>query len=195
VLATRPDVALVATAHSLALQICYESSVDVGSSLSLKSEKGACSLEPHAKGIQTSPALVRLSELHSQWLTRIPAQAEDLWQWLLDQEQAVVLELLAFCVGQTVHAVQLPHDARTTPRFVNAHQLAKAVNLDMADWWTPTAESYLARVKKEQILEAIAEGITEKNLEDLRKMKKPDLVAAAERRLAQSRWLPALLRH
>ena len=195
VLATRPDVALVATAHSLALRICYESSYDVGSCLSLTTEKGACSLEPHAKGIETSPALVRLSELHSQWLTRIPAQAEDLWQWLLDQEQAVVLELLAFCVGQTVHAVQLPHDVRTTARFLSADHLAKAVNLDMADWWQPTAQSYLARVKKEQIIEAIAEGTTEKNFEDLRKMKKPDLVAAAERRLAESRWLPQPLRH
>ena len=161
----------------------------------MTSEKGACSLEPHAKGIETSPALVRLSELHSEWLTRIPAQAEDLWQWLLDQEQAVVLELLAFCVGQTVHAVRLPHDARTAPRFVAADQLAKAVKLDMADWWTPTAESYLSRVKKEQILEAIQDGTNERNLEDLRKMKKGDLVAAAERRLAESRWLPALLQY
>src|SRR5271165_6779914 len=53
----------------------------------------------------------------------------------------------------------------------------------------------LGRVKKEQILEAISEGTSETNLEDLRKMKKADLVAAAERRLAESRWLPQLLRH
>jgi hypothetical protein len=40
----------------------------------------------------------------------------------------------------------------------------EAVNLDMADWWTPTAESYLSRVKKDQILEAIGEGTTETRL-------------------------------
>ena len=106
----------------------------------------------------------------------------------------MVIELLAFCVGQTVHAVRLHHDGHTQPRFVAADQLAKAVNLDMADWWTPTGESYLGRVKKEQILEAIGEGTDEKNLEDLRKMKKAELVAAAERRLAQSRWLPEILK-
>ena len=100
-------------------------------------------MDVHAKGIQTSSAHVRLSELHTQWLTRIPAQAEDLWQWLLEQEQAVVIDLLAYCIGQTVHAVQLPQDARTTPRFVSADQLAKAVNLDMADWWTATGDTYL----------------------------------------------------
>jgi ParB family chromosome partitioning protein len=194
VLATRPDVALVAAAHSLALRVCYESCYDVGSCLSLSSEKGGCRLDSHAKAIETSLAQVRLSEIHSQWLKRIPASAEELWQWLLDQEQSVVLDLLAFCVGQTVHAVRLHHDSRTAPRFVAADQLAKAVNLDMADWWTPTGESYLGRVKKEQILEAIGEGTSETNLEDLRKMKKAELVAAAERRLAQSGWLPEILK-
>jgi ParB family transcriptional regulator, chromosome partitioning protein len=152
-------------------------------------------LDSHAKGIETSLAQVRLSEIHSQWLKRSPAEAEELWQWLLDQDQTVVIELLPFGIGQTVHAVRLPHDVRTAPRFGAADQLAKAVNLDMADWWTSTGETYLGRVKKEQILEAIAEGTAEKNLEDLRKMKKADLVAAAERRLAESRWLPQLLRH
>ena len=194
-LATRPDVALVAAAHSLALRVCYESCYEVGSSLSLTSEKGGCRLDSHAKGIETSLAQVRLSEIHSQWLKRIPAEAEELWQWLLDQDQTVVIELLAFCIGQTVHAVRLHHNARTEPRFVAADHLAIALSLDMADWWTPTGESYLGRVKKEQILEAISEGTSEKNLEDLRKMKKPDLVAAAERRLAESRWLPQLLRN
>ena len=118
----------------------------------------------------------------------------DFWQWLLDQEQPIVLDLLAFCVGQTVHAVRLNHDSSTAPRFVAADQLAQAVNLDMADWWTPTAESYLSRVKKDQILEAIGEGTTETNFEDLRKMKKAELVGAAERRLAESRWLPEILK-
>jgi ParB family transcriptional regulator, chromosome partitioning protein len=126
-------------------------------------------------------------------LARIPAQAEQLWQWLLDQEQTVVIDLLAFCVGQTVHAVRLHHDGRQ-PRFVAADQLAQAVKLDMADWWTPTGERYLGRVKKEEILRVIGEGISETNFEDLRKLKKGELAAAAERRLAGSRWLPEILK-
>jgi ParB family chromosome partitioning protein len=194
VLATRPDVALVAVAHSLALRVCYESCYDVGSCLSLSSEKGGCRLNSHAKGIETSLAQVRLSEIHEQWLKRIPAEVDQLWQWLLDQEQTIVIDLLAFCIGQTVHAVRLNHDSSTSPRFVASDQLAQAVNLDMADWWTPTGESYLGRVKKDQILEAIGEGTTETNFEDLRKLKKAELVAAAERWLDQSRWLPDILK-
>lgn len=105
----------------------------------------------------------------------------------------MVLELLAFCVGQTVHAVRLAHDSRTAPRFVATDKLAKAIDLDMADWWKATGESYLGRVKKEQILEAITEGTGETNLEELRKLKKPELVATAEKRLADTRWLPEIL--
>jgi ParB family chromosome partitioning protein len=152
VLATRPDVALVTAVHSLALRVCYESrySYDVGSCLSLSSEKGGCLLDSHAKGIETSLAQVRLSEIQDQWLKRIPEEAEQLWQWLLDQEQSVVMELLAFCIGQTVHAVRLAHDSGSAPRFLAADRLAKALNLDMADWWTPTVETYLGRIKKDQ---------------------------------------------
>ena len=186
VLATRPDVALVAAAHSLALRVCYpmEMTYDVGSALSLSSEKGGCSLESHAESIETSLAQTRLDEIHNQWLKWVPEDPAKFWQWLLDQEQTVVLDLLAFCIGQTVHAVRLHHDGRQ-PRFVAADQLAQAVNLDMADWWTPTGESYLGRVKKDQILQAIREGTNETNFEDLRKLKKGELVAAAERRLAE----------
>jgi ParB family transcriptional regulator, chromosome partitioning protein len=195
VLATRPDVALVAVAHSLALRVCYpmEMAYEVGSVLSLSSEKGGCSLESHAKNIATSLAHAQLDEIHNQWLKRIPEDPTDLWQWLLDQEQAIVLDLLAFCIGQTVHAVRLRHDDHQ-PRFVAADQLAQAVKLDMADWWTPTGESYLGRVKKDQILAAIGEGTNETNFEDLRKLKKGELVVAAERRLAGSRWLPEILK-
>ena len=194
VLATRQDVALVAAAHNLVLQVCYEGPCyEVGSCLSLTSEKGGCQLEPHAKGIETSIAQKTLSEMHSKWLKRIPADPEELWEWLLKQEQSVVLDLLAFCVGQTVHAVRLPHESPTQDRFVAADRLAD-VNLDMADWWTATGGSYLGRVKKDQIIEAIGEGTGEKNLEELRKLKKAELVATAEQRLAQSRWLPEILR-
>ena len=193
ILATRPDVALVAVTHALALRMCYECSYDVGSCLSLSSEKGGCRLDSHAKGIGTSPASVKLGELQAEWSERIPVQAEQLWQWLLDQEQTVVIDLLAFCVSQTVHAVRLHHDGRQ-PRFVAADQLAQAVKLDMADWWTPTGERYLGRVKKEEILRVIREGTSETNFEDLRKLKKAELVVAAERRLAESRWLPEILK-
>jgi len=83
--------------------------------------------------------------------------------------------------------VCLPHESATQVRFVAADRLAAAVNLDMADWWTATGESYLGRVKKDQAITTISEGTGDNNLEDLRKLKKTELVATAERRLAEKR--------
>jgi ParB family chromosome partitioning protein len=187
VLATRPDVALVVAAHALALQVCYETPCyNVGSALSLASEKGGCRLESHAKGIETSIAHTRSSEIHSQWLKHIPEEPEELWDWLLDQEQSVVMELLAFCVGQTVHAVRLAHDSGSAPRFLAADRLAKALNLDMADWWTPTGENYLGRVKKDQILAQDPEIVIEKQERGGRSQRRPfSKNRALERRIRE----------
>src|SRR5260370_2735738 len=48
-LATPPDVALVAVIHALALQVCYEAPhhYDAGSALSLTTDKGGCRLDSH----------------------------------------------------------------------------------------------------------------------------------------------------
>jgi ParB family transcriptional regulator, chromosome partitioning protein len=194
-LASRPDVALVAVTHALALRLCYpmEMVYGVGSALSLSSEKGVRNLESYA-GIETSLAHERLDEIQIQWLKQIPEDPAEFWQWLMEQEEAVVKKLLAYCVGKTVHVIRRPFHKGDEPEFVAADQIAKAISFDMSDWWTPTGESYLGRVKRDQILEAIGEGTTETNFEDLRKMKKAELVTAAERRLAGSRWLPEILR-
>ena len=52
-------------------------------------------------------------------------------------------------------------------------------------------ESNLGRIKKDQILGAITEGTGETHLEELRKLKKPELVATAEKRLASRHALVA----
>jgi hypothetical protein len=56
--------------------------------------------------------------------------------------------------------------------------------------------SYLGRVKKDQIIEAIGKGPVKRILRNFGslKIKKAELVATAEQRLAQSRWLPEILR-
>ena len=201
-LATRPDVALVAVTHKLALLVCYQSDTydkrreveEAGSALSLSSEKGGCRLSNHAKGIETGPAAVKLQQMHANWRKRIPAEPQKLWQWLLEQDQPVVLDLLAFCAGQTVHAVRINHGWPSDANLTAADHLAQAMGLEMADWWTVTGESYLRRVKREQILAAIQEGTGETNLESLGKLKKSELVEVAEARLAGTRWVPEIFR-
>ncbi|PZR82040.1 MAG: chromosome partitioning protein ParB, partial [Stutzerimonas stutzeri] len=66
--------------------------------------------------------------------------------------------------------------------------------LDVAKDWTPTVDSYLGRVTKAHIVEAVAEGVSEDAARRIADMKKPDMAQAAEQLLAGTGWLPAILR-
>jgi ParB family chromosome partitioning protein len=64
----------------------------------------------------------------------------------------------------------------------------------MAAYWQPTAEAYLSRVSKAQILEAVREAKSEAEADRIATMKKPDMAARAERLLEGTGWLPIILR-
>ena len=46
-----------------------------------------------------------------------------------------MLEFLAYCVAITVNALRREGDGHAEALFYHADMLAKAVGLDMADWW------------------------------------------------------------
>jgi ParB family transcriptional regulator, chromosome partitioning protein len=107
----------------------------------------------------------------------------------------MILELLTCCcVCQTVNAVQLPHQRPTEPRLEAANRLAEALALDVADWWRPTAAGFFMRVKREQAIAALVEATGANDAAALGKLKKSELAAEAEKRLADCRWLPAIFK-
>ena len=108
--------------------------------------------------------------------------------WLIGQPLDTLLELLALCSALSVSAMS-GREADTT-----GDALAAAVGLDMADWWTPTAGSYLAQVPKARIVEAVTEAVSIEKAAPLAKLKKGEAVAAAEALLQGTRWLPSPLR-
>lgn len=73
--------------------------------------------------------------------------------------------------------------------------MAQAVDLDMvsADW-QPTADTYLNRVPKARILEAVHEAKGEGTAQLLDHLKKGEMATEAERLLKGSGWLPEILR-
>lgn len=75
----------------------------------------------------------------------------------------------------------------------DANALAKAVGLDMADWWEPTAQGYLNHVPKAQIVQALKEARPDLADDGVGAMKKDVLVVKAASRLAGKQWLPAML--
>src|SRR3546814_8338677 len=77
----------------------------------------------------------------------------------------------------------------------HADALAQVVDLDMvAAGWTPTVESYLGRVTKPRILEAVRDGKGDREAQLIEHLKKGDMAKEAERLLAGSGWLPEPLR-
>jgi ParB family chromosome partitioning protein len=194
-LAGCPDVALLAVVHRLALELCYDGpSGGLPSALTLDPGKGTDRLDRHAKGIEESPAGIALREQYARWRSRLPEAPEGLWDWLVAQDQSVILQLLAFCASQTVDAVRLSHGAPDRARLAAADRLAQAVDLDMADWWKPASTGFLSRLTKDQILAVLTEVTGTADMAELKRLRKKDLLGEAERRLGSARWLPEPLR-
>ncbi|MET4030380.1 hypothetical protein ABIB94_001121 [Bradyrhizobium sp. JR7.2] len=123
----------------------------------------------------------------------MPRDAAQLWEFVTGLDHDSRIALFAHCTALTVNAVKLPFDLR--PRaLAAAGRLAGAVALDMTGYWRPTVQSYLGRVTKARILEAVREGVSEEAADHLSGMKKTEMAAAAEQLLAATDWLPLLLR-
>lgn len=101
--------------------------------------------------------------------------------------QETLVELLALCTALTL-------DAGVTRGSGNSDAIAEAVGLDMADWWAPTATSYLSHVPKSKLAEAVQEAVSGEEAQKLGKLKKAEAIAKAESLLAGTRWLPTPLR-
>jgi hypothetical protein len=72
--------------------------------------------------------------------------------------------------------------------------LAEAVSLDMTGYWRPTVRTYLGRITKARILEAVREAVSDEMAGRMAQMKKQDMAEAAKQLLAATGWLPALMR-
>jgi ParB family chromosome partitioning protein len=190
VLATNAEVALASVVHALALPVFFPHETE--SCLALKLD--CAPLQGSAEGIEDSPAAVKLAGRHQFWLRHLPNSAEGLWDWLIAQDTATRLDLLAYCAGCSVNAIKKRHDRADTDRLNHADRLALALGLDMTQWWQPTAQSYFRHVPKLRILNTVKEAVTPEAAKNLAKLKKDALAVEAEQRLANTGWLPEMLR-
>ena len=194
-LITQPNIALVTITHNLAVQVCYETPAwDLPTTVAIAVERNSLRLDGHAKDIESSPAQKALNEKRDHFHRILPEDPKKLWDWLLERNQSEVMDLLAFCVAQTVNAIRLPHQSSLS-RHAAADDLADAMSLDMAAWWTPTVDGYLGRVKKDQLIADLIEATGEvEDVEAFKAMKKVDLAAEVEKRMSKTGWLPEILR-
>jgi ParB family chromosome partitioning protein len=188
-LSEQPDVAIVAVTHALAAQIFY-----------LGADARIVGIQPiktdvasHADGIEDTPAGKAWADRHANWARQLPRDVAGLWTFVTELDHDSRMVLFAHCVALTVNAVKLPSERR--PRaLATSDLLAEAVTLDMTGYWRPTVRSYLGRITKARILEAVREGAGQEAAERMGQMKKTAMAEAAEQLLAGTDWLPSLLR-
>src|SRR4051812_5374398 len=190
-LANDPDAAFLAVLHALALRTFYGSStVDT----CLEIEAKSVSLKPAARpGLNDTALAQAAQQRHGACALRLPRQPDGLWDYLLDLDGDSRAALFAHCAAGTVNALCQSYDRR--PRaLAHADRLATLTGLDMAEHWTPTIDTYLGRVTKAQILDAVREAKGEASAQLIEPLKTSDMAREAERLLAGTGWLPPVLR-
>jgi ParB family chromosome partitioning protein len=189
-LGEQPDVAFLASLHALCLKIFYPYAPDSCLELDLKSVGFSAQLS----GLNDTELVAALRRRHQAWLTALPKEPADLWDVLtgfeLDSRQA----LFAHCVAISVNAAFEPYNRR--PRaLAHADRLAQALDLDMVQaGWVPTVETYLGRVTKARILDAVREARGERAAKSIDHLKKAEMAEKAQALLTGSGWLPEVLR-
>lgn len=188
VLASRPDIALAAIVHGLALKLIY----------SFGPEESVLSLQASSPGLagwianpEACAGLSAFDTTEASWRECLPQSPSDLWQWCLGQSQETLLALLAFLAASTIDAVA---SEPGHPRHGHADSLAAALNLNMSDWYRPQAETFFARLPRRAIIAAMEDASGVPQAPSLAKLKRSDLAHRAERAIADSKWLPEILR-
>ena len=131
-----------------------------------------------------------LEDIHEQWSERLPKSGSALWEWCLKQDTDTLLQLLAYCAARSVNAVRAKSDRADCERLVHGNALASALNVNMPEWFTPTADNYFGRVGRADILSAITEATGTPAKRSWEKLRKTELAALAEREVAGTGWLP-----
>ncbi|MBN9334838.1 MAG: hypothetical protein J0I64_15335, partial [Devosia sp.] len=189
-LANNPDVALVTVVHAMLLRVGYsyareQSAVQV--SVTPEYLKGSISdYEDYAPVVEFASMWENLGHA-------IPGNPSDLWDWLISKTTDELLSLLAAATAKGVNVVEKKFSDRGQA-FEHGKVLSQALALDMADWFTPTAENFFKRVSKDQIATAIKEAIGDDEAAKAVKMKKGDAATYAEKLFKDRRWLPPQLR-
>ncbi len=187
-LAERPEVAFLAVVHALVLRIFYPAA----NATCLDIRAASRSLGTDAAGIEDGPACRRIEARHAAWARQLPEAPEALWDVVAALDTDSRLAIFAHCVGLSADAVR--GWQRRPQALAHAEALAAHVGLDMTHDWSATGASYLGRVTKARILEAVGEAAGAEAVERIGGLKKPDMAAAAEPLVAGTGWLPPLLR-
>ena len=188
-LAWQPELALRVMVHALVTDALYSRYGETV--VALHTYPPALAAACH--GIADNPARQTLCEAEDAWRTRLPREHGAFWAWLQDQDVPTLLSLMAVCVARATNAGPRVWITSEGSQSIAA-QVATAAGLDMRACWTASKDSYLGRVSKALIVEAVSEGAGMRAAGQITGSKKEVMVADAEQLLAGTGWLPSILR-
>jgi len=183
-LAARPDIALVALTHRLALRTFY-SELSAGA---VNISGSIIELIMDVPELAGSKAQRVLEDRRELLCTMLPSDENTLFEALSALPQTQLLDVLAYCVARCVSDLSSDEQARP------AALLMQATGLDMRDWWTPTADGYLNFIPKERILDIVREAVSPEAAVPFKHLKKEPLAKAAAEKLVGTGWLPQVLK-
>ncbi|WP_436256676.1 ParB/RepB/Spo0J family partition protein [Neorhizobium sp. LjRoot104] len=188
-LANEPVIAFIAVLHAFVLKTFYLYGSDSCLELTLQSARFT-----QTPGLGDTVWAKEIDQRHEAWGQDLPKSPDDLWTFLIALDDVSRQVLFAHCTSLSLNAVTEPWNKRTRA-IAHADQVAHSIGFDMvAAGWGPTVESYLGRVTKAHILQAVREAKGDQSAELIGHLKKADMAREAERLMAGSGWLPEPLR-
>ncbi|HUD41996.1 MAG TPA: hypothetical protein VMR06_08360, partial [Dokdonella sp.] len=188
--AARPHLALALLAFALLKDYCYRGTRE-WSILRLRAPE-LVPLEQHAGELASARHWIdRNDQLNAMQETLPPAT--ELLGWLIAQPLERLTQLLADCIAMSVDTLLTSGDDGAE-RERTIKTVVAAAGIDFADYWQPTRATLLDHIPRGALEELVGELAGDLSLSRLSGLKKAEAAESAEQMVANSRWLPKLMR-
>lgn len=148
------------------------------------------SLRDASPTFEGSAAQKALMDEHDALVALFPTKTDDCLPFFLEQDVSVSLRMITYCTAISVNGVRGKNSTQDT-----LAPIAKAVSLDMRQWWEANQPNYLALVPKAKMIEAVVEAHGGPLAADgWDKLKKDEVLDRCTDSLKGTGWLPPVLR-
>lgn len=188
-LLSQPAIALAVLAHRFTMALLHHGYLDHPVKVSLTDS--AHTLKTAATTLAQCRAGQVMADEEQRWKERLPEDSDTWLGWFLAQPMQVSVDAIVFGTARSLNGLSGRFDPTRTSIL---EPLSQALALDMANWWEPTADTYLGLVPKAKMADAVAQACGTEAGAEVAGLKKAEAITASQTSLQGKRWLPAPLR-